>query len=481
MSAREKKLFVGARLRRLREERLLSQAELARRLALSPSYVNQIERDQRPVPRRILAPLCAALDVGPSYFEDTGETRIVHELREASADPVFGSHAIPLEEALAAARHAPALSERFLTLYRAYLAGREGPEEASVRTTDAAPHLHLPHGSGGAPYEEVRDWVQARRHQFDAVDRAAEALAERLDLTPARRIETLERHLRDAHGLPVENDRTLLASGLVWRLQRAPRRLLLADGTADASRAFWMAHNVGLLEQRRLFEHELRSAAFASEESVALARVSLANTFAGALLMPYRRFLEAARANRYDIERLGAVFGTSFEQVCHRLSTLQRPGLPGLPFFFLKTDIAGHVLKRSSATRFQFARFGGPCPLWNVFSAFARPGRVLVQLARTPDEVSYLTIARTVGRPAGAYLSRPRSVAVLLGCEVEHARLTVYSAGLDLADADAAVPIGPGCRACERVDCRHRAVPPSGHALEIGTGERGVVPYRIQA
>ncbi|WP_282589105.1 helix-turn-helix domain-containing protein [Lichenifustis flavocetrariae] len=162
------------------------------------------------------------------------------------------------------------------------------------------------------------------------------------------------------------------------------------------------------------------------------------------------------------------------------LSTLQRPGAPGMPFYFVKTDVAGNVLKRSSATRFQFSRFGGPCPLWNVYRAFANPGQILVQLARTPDDVTYLNVARTVGRGGGYHLARPRSVAVVLGCEVEHARQTVYAAGLDLADTNGIVPIGPGCRVCERSACRHRAVPPVSRVLDVGTQERGLVPYKIK-
>lgn len=212
-----------------------------------------------------------------------------------------------------------------------------------------------------------------------------------------------------------------------------------------------------------------------------MARIGLANYFAGALIMPYTRFLREAQALRYDIQRLQYRFGSSFEQVCHRLSTMQRPELPGIPFFLVKTDIAGNVLKRSSVTRFRFASFGGPCPLWNVYRAFSQPGRLLVQVARTPDQVTYLNIARTVGREGGSYLSRPRNVAIVIGCEVAYAGQTIYSTGLDLHDPAIADPIGPGCRACERTDCRHRAVPPATQALDVGTVERGVVPYRIRA
>jgi predicted transcriptional regulator len=197
-------------------------------------------------------------------------------------------------------------------------------------------------------------------------------------------------------------------------------------------------------------------------------------------MLPYSRFHTAAAAARHDIQRLQRAFGASFEQICHRLSTLQRPDLPGIPFYFAKTDIAGNILKRSSATKFQFAQFGGPCPLWNVYRAFAHPGEILVQLAATPDGVTYLNIARTVGRGGGSYLSRPRNVAVVLGCETRYAAKTVYAAGLNLTNPASADPIGPGCRACERTTCRHRSVPPLGRPLDAGTAERGVVPYRLK-
>jgi predicted transcriptional regulator/transcriptional regulator with XRE-family HTH domain len=471
---RPPKLFVGTRLRQARTERQLSQAHLARLAGISPSYLNQIERDQRPLPRHMLTTLCEVLRVGTSYFDNSDEARSVYDLREASADPALGLAPLGLEEVTAAVRYAPAVTERFLGLYRALLAARE----AAATGPTTPPILPQVKAGTGFPYDEVRDWVQAHRNHFATIDTAAELLAVRLALHRSDRLSGLAAYLGEKHGLEVEPSDELLRVGLFWRLHRGRRRLLLADGASEESRVFWLAHVIGLLEQRREIEKLVRAASFSSEEVKSLARVALANYYAGALLMPYRAFLEVAREWRYDVERLQSRFGASFEQVCHRLSTMQRPGLPGLPFFFLKTDIAGNVLKRSSATRFQFARFGGPCPLWNVYEAFAHPGQILVQIARTPDEVTYLNIARTVGRRGGRYLARPRSVAIVLGCEIEYARLTVYATGLDLTEPES-VPIGPGCRACERTGCRHRAVPPLGRALDVGTVERGVVPYRI--
>ncbi len=462
----EKKIFAGERLRRLRERTDIKQSQLARLLGISPSYLNQIERDQRPLTPRLLERLARVLNVPTTYFADSEDARRENQLKEDLADPLFRTLPGAQAEVQALVRTAPAFAEAFMTLYRAYTTQGEQL---------AAPATSLPR----FPYDEVRDWVQSRQNHFEALDRAAETLFEENNFSTAALSQDLRRHLRDAHGITTSTAAGLLKAGVFWRLNRAARRLHLAEDAAPESEIFWLAHVIGQLEHKPLIEKELRRVKFSSEEALGLARIALANYFAGALMLPYGRFHAAARAVRHDIQRLQRQFGASFEQICHRLSTLQRPDLPGIPFYFAKTDIAGNILKRSSATRFSFAQFGGSCPLWNVHRAFARPGEILVQLATTPDDVTYLNIARTVGRGGGSYLARPRAVAVVLGCEIRHAELMVYSAGLNLNNPAAADPVGPGCRACARTQCRHRSVPPMGWTLDTGTAERGMVPYRL--
>jgi len=464
----EKKIFAGDRLRRLREQAGLKQAELAQDLGLSASYLNQIERDQRPLTPRLLARLAEMLNVPPTYFAGTEDARRESQLREDLGDPLF--RAIPGADSQlhALIRAAPAFADAFMVLYRAYTAQSE---ERQLLLNAPAPRF---------PYDEVRDWVQSRQNHFGALDHEAEAMFAERNFSSATLRDDLRRYLRDVHGIATGSSEGLLAQGVFWRLNRSAKFLHLTAGASPESEIFWLAHVIAQLAQRPLIERELRRANFSSEDARGLARIALANYFAGALLMPYGRFHAAAVASRYDIQRLQRGFGASFEQVAHRLSTLERPDLPGIPFYFAKTDIAGNILKRSSATKFQFAQFGGPCPLWNVYRAFAHPGEILVQLAATPDDATYLNIARTVGRGGGSYLSRPRAVAVVLGCETRYAAQTVYAAGLDLANKDSADPIGPGCRACERAACRHRSVPPMGRTLDMGTAERGVVPYRLE-
>lgn len=462
-----RKIFAGLQLRRAREQAGFKQVGLAQRLAISPSYLHQLENDQRPLTPALRAKAAEILNVRETYFADDQDLKRELQLREDLSDPVFRTMQAALEDVPAAIRHAPHLSEAFMVLYRSFVAQREGLLQAA---------LTLP----WFPYDEVRDWVQTHHNYFDQLDRAAETLFLKQGFQPLTLREDLRRHLHDHHGIQVSSAPGLLAEGVFWRLNSKRKDLYVAADAAPESEIFWMAHVIGQLEHADLIAAELKRQTFSSEDAKGLARLALANYFAGALMLPYRLFHEAAIAVKHDIQRLQRQFGASFEQVCHRLSTMQRAEMPGIPFYFVKTDIAGNVLKRSSATRFQFAQFGGPCPLWNVYRAFSHPGEIQVQLARTPDDVRYLNIARTVGRGGGFYMARPRSVAVVLGCELSHAAQTVYAAGLDLKNPDAADPIGPGCRACERMNCRHRSVPSMSMALDTGAAERGVVPYKLK-
>jgi predicted transcriptional regulator len=255
------------------------------------------------------------------------------------------------------------------------------------------------------------------------------------------------------------------------------RNLTISSRASPASQRFQLLYQVAQQSQNDLIEATLDLARFQTREARDIAKIGLANYFAGAALMPYRAFLAAAQSTRHDLERLADQFGASIEQVAHRLSTLQRPGSKGIPFFFVRVDQAGTITKRHSATRLQFARFGGACPLWNVHRAFETPGHFLRQLAETPDGVRYLCLARDVSKPGGAFLAPVRRYAIGLGCEISHAASLVYSDGLDLKGRFE--PIGISCRICERPDCHQRSVPPLERRLTVNPDRRGVLPYSI--
>lgn len=263
------------------------------------------------------------------------------------------------------------------------------------------------------------------------------------------------------------------------RYDPSSRALHLSPDLKQGQQAFQMATQLAFLEHGEMIDRLADDTTLSGDEARHLARIGLANYFAGALLLPYSDFLRAAEMQQYDIERLGRHFGVGFETICHRLSTLQRPEARGVPFFFIRVDRAGNISKRQSATDFHFSRVGGSCPLWNVYEAFAQPGRVLTQLAQMPDGRTYLWIARTVGRGNAGYGVPGKTFAVGLGCDVRHAPRLIYSKGIDLNDPGAATPIGAGCKVCERPACPQRAFPPIGRALIVDQNTSSVAPYPV--
>ncbi len=460
------KLYAGVKLREIRARLKLTQADYASRLGVSLSYLNQMENNHRPVSARVVVALAQELGTDVAELAAGSTERLVADIREALADPVFDP-APPLGDIQLLAANAPNLARAFLTLHAEL---REAQDrlaqlnEALGREDTALAPL---------PWEEVRDFFHYCNNYLDAIDRASELFAARLG--PGERRPALAAWLADRHGVAIAT----VAGGPIRRFDPATRRLVLAAHSAPATQAFQILHQIALLEHDELLEATLDLARFRTDAARAICKTGLANYFAGAALLPYGAFLARAQALRHDIEALAHAFDASIEQVGQRLSTLQRPGAKGVPFFFVRVDQAGTITKRHSATRLQFARFGGACPLWNVHQAFETPGRFLRQLAETPDGARYLCLARDVSKPGGDFRAPVRRYAIGLGCEIAHAGALVYADDLDLKNAAAYQPIGVACRICERRDCHQRAVPPLERSVSVDPNERDVLPYRV--
>src|ERR1700722_18817616 len=253
--------------------------------------------------------------------------------------------------------------------------------------------------------------------------------------------------------------------------------LRIAQWLLPGQRSFQIATQLALVSQPELLSAIVATDDQLTPESRGVARIGLANYFAGAFLLPYREFHSAAAELRYDIDLLARRFEVGFETVCHRLSTLQRPQLRGVPFIFVRTDRAGNISKRQSATAFHFSRVGGSCPLWVVHDAFAQPGRIVTQVAQMPDGRTYFWVARSTTAEPRRYLGPDKSFAIGLGCDVAHAENLIYSVGIDLKDAEAIVPIGAGCKICERPACPQRAFPYLGHPVRVDPHSSTGLPY----
>ncbi|MFZ5719693.1 MAG: short-chain fatty acyl-CoA regulator family protein [Pseudomonadota bacterium] len=467
------KLFVGPKVRSLRKRNGWRLETCARHLGISVSYLSQIEANQRPVTDRVLMGLIELFGVPADTFEADGDQRLLADLREAAAESGSAEAPIPLSELRQVAQQSPALARRFLDLHRANhrLAERLKLTEEAVALDEAIAASSL------LPYEEVRDFFHFKDNYVDALDRAAEDLAQEIGLdAPGSADMLLEMYLRERLGVRV---RYAPMGDVIRRYDPSVHELWLNASQPPATRAFQMAYHAAVANLSDIIDAELAAARFKGPEAVDVCRVGLGNYAAGALLTPYRRFAATARELRHDVEQLAAHFGASLEQVCHRLSTLQRPGHRGVPFYFVRLDYAGNITKRHSATRFRFARFGGACPLWNVHDAVASPDRFLVQVAAMPDGVRYLCVARAVVKRSESYLAPDRRYVLGFGCEIEHAHELVYSEGLDLKGP--AAPIGVSCRICERDDCAQRAFPPVDRRLSVPKHERRTVPFRLGA
>jgi predicted transcriptional regulator/DNA-binding XRE family transcriptional regulator len=455
---------IGRTVRRLRTERSLSQQALANRLGISASYLNLIEHNQRTVSGNLLIKLSETLRLDLAMLSGAEERQLEVGLREAFADPLLGGDAVPEPEISALAGSSPNAARAVIALYRAWRVARED-----------AGGIALPFGRRVLlPNEEARDFFDDRANHFPALEAAAEAIAAECSAAPAETNHAIAERLRRAHSLSVV---VQPLEGMLRRFDPDARRLALAETLPRESRGFYMAFQLGLLEAREPVEAVLLEAAPSSAEAAMLIRIGLLNYVAGAILMPYAAYRTAAQALRHDLDAIAARFGVSFEQACHRLSTLQRPEARGVPFFFLRIDPAGNVSKRFSAAGFPFARYGGSCPRWVVHTAFAQPGAVQVQVAELPDGAAYLCFARTVARPATRW-GEPRPIHVVaMGCSLAHAHEVAYADSLDLERAK--VGIGLSCRLCDRADCRSRAFPPLEHRLALDPLTSSATPYRF--
>ena len=470
-----RKAFMGVRLRRLREERGLTQVALARALDLSASYLNQLEKNQRPLTVPILLKINAVFGVDVQLFSEDEEARLIADLRDVLADPGLDEE-ITLTEIREIASNMPSVGRAIVKQHRRLRHASERADALATRlgvgTGEEAPAQLM-------PFEQVRDYFYANHNYFAELDEAAETLFTTARLTVGDCTTGLRRYLSERLRIQVVIETPNEHTRLQRSFEAEARVLRLSSTLMPGQLAFEMATQLAYLEMSDVIDRLAKDAASGREETYRLARIGLANHFAGALIMPYGRFFETAERLRYDIELLCQRFGVGFETICHRLSTLQRPNARGVPFFFVRVDRAGNISKRQSATDFHFSRVGGSCPLWNVYEAFSVPGRIVTQLASMPDGRTYLWIARTVSRGQGGYGAPSKTFAIGLGCDMSHAHRLVYAKGLDLKDQSAAVPIGAGCKICERPACPQRAFPAIGRRTAIDENERRFTPYPV--
>jgi predicted transcriptional regulator len=438
---------------------------MAASLGVSPSYLNHLERNQRPVTAALLLKLAETYEVDVrSFASDGGQRTGPDELAEIFADALLADLGVPRYELADLANNAPAVADAIARLYSALTEAGRNPTLAAGGDARALV----------TPENWVRDYIQARRNHYPALEDAAETLGGALS-DPWSMAEPMRRRLKEAWGVNARVVPQAELGNLSQSYDSERRLFLISSQLWSENRTFALAYQLALLEFAPVLDAMVAEAAAPDEGIAQLLHMHLVNYAAGAIMMPYGRFLKACEDMRYSIDLLCGEFGANVEQVAHRFTTLNRPGARGVPFFMLRVDPAGNISKRYAGDNFPFSRFGGTCPRWNLHAAFQVAGQVVTQLIETPDGQRFFTVARTIERPIKTDLSGGL-LAIGLGCDIRHAHKLHCAEGYDLTNAPV-TPVGPACAICPRLDCGYRATPPAGRLLAVDTSRKTISPY----
>lgn len=471
MPHKTEKLLIGPRLTRFRKTLGLTQARMAEDLGISTSYLNLMERNQRALSAKVLLKMAEIYDFDMSEFTGAGDAHLVAEVYDTLRDPLFKSERMSKNEAEDLVNVSPTAAKALLNLYEKYRV----LTRRNVEMTADRDKVELLEQSAHA-VESVRRFIHAHRNYFPRLDQAAEALAADIGFNKPQIGAALTQRLQAQHGISVRIVPIDVMPEMLRYFDRHSKRINLSELLAQPARRFQLAFQIGMLEHRSLIDDIVERANLTGPEAKGLCRTTLANYFAAAVLMPYGRFLKEAEGSKYDIDLLCHRFGTSFEQTAHRLTTLQKPNARGIPFFFVRIDVAGNVSKRFSAGRFHFSQFGGACPLWNIHECFQMPGKTITQMIQLPDETTYFSIAKMVRRSDGTYNAPAQKLAIGLGCDIAYAPRLIYSQNYNIENP-APTPIGVNCYLCERPNCRQRAYAPLNKTLSFDERARGISLY----
>lgn len=515
-----KSLWLGNKIRRLRRERGMAQVVLARRLGISASYLNMIERNQRPVTLRLLEKCADLFGVSAAAFAQDDDARILAELTELFGDPVFRKSVVTREDLQEIVNVAPAAGRSLVELYQVFRQTREEVDSLRERMTDdnflsTSAHelrsvltpirsfaeilhdhdnisakdqrrfagilvreserlaeiidrmLSLTAGETNPetedarpPQDQVHDLLQDCRNYFPEIETAAEELLRDAGLDDTHSPALLIDRLCDRFDVALDVRPNGAGLNGAASIPGDDGSLVLPEATPLSSRAFRLAKHIAASRYAGAIEEAVSGNAIVGESAQALCRDVLAGYFAGAVLLPYRAFRDAVLDTRYDIDALRHRFQVSVEQVCHRMTTLQRPDASGVPIHFIRVDIAGNISKRFSLSGMRMPRYGGLCPRLNIHAAFMTPGQLTRQVAQMPDGATFFSVAWTVSKPGPGPHDAVGHYALAIGCDASLADQIVYSDGVDLDAESLIMPAGVTCRLCDRHDCAQRAHPP---------------------
>ena len=470
---------IGSRIRKERRSKGHSQSDLSKRLGISASYLNLLESGRRTITVPLLIKIGNELGLSLKDLTVESNKRILSDVMDVLSNEIFEDLDITNLETTEFISNNPNIAKALLTLNDSYKSLRDDMQNR-LEIMDVESSIKEKK-STRLPVEIVSDFLQENKNYFDSLERKSEELRDKIGLRFGPGIGSTEikftSYLKSEHNIDVKLVPPEEDQKSVRKFDSKTNVLFLSEMLTYTARNFHLAYQIAFSDGQELIEKIIQKNKFYSDDVIPLLKISLLNYFAAALIMPYDDFLESAKKYKYDIEILMHHYAASFEQITHRLTNLQRPENEGVPFHFLKTDIAGNVSKRFSLSGIHIPRHGGSCPRWNVYIAFLSPGKIHPQISRMPDGKVYFCIARAFEKGIEKHGMPKSFVSIGLGCDMQYAKELTYAEGMDLQNKKLETPIGISCRICPRVDCQQRAFPPIDKDLKLDIGYRGTSPY----
>jgi len=466
-------LQIGHKIRSKRRKLGILQADMAKKLSISPSYLNLIESGKRKINVDLLLKLSNELGIEMSDISKKTDTNLYQNLMDVLGDNLFEDLDITNFDIKEIVNSNPLIAKALVKLGDNY----KKKNLDIVSKVENISSKFIDNQKNSFPGEVVSDFIQENENYFPKLEEFANGIFSVIQNNERTSYLPLCEYLLKKHKIDVKSVIPDEKKPFTKKFDPIKKTFLLSDYLALATKKLHVAAQIVHLDANDILDEYLDTFKFPSEESRKLSKVALLNYTAAAILMPYKLFYKECKEQRYDLELLQNTFATSFEQVAHRVTCLQDRNMKGIPFHMLRADVAGNISKRFSLSGIEIPRYGGACPRWNIYSAFTAPGKIHAAVSKMPDGEKYVCIARTVEKGIAKHGMFKSLLSVGLGCQIKYAKDFIYTDSLNLNDKNTEVPIGVNCRTCDRMDCQQRAFPPLHKKFDIDLNKRGISVY----
>ena len=466
-------LKIGPKIKSFRRQLGLQANKLAEQLGISASYLNLIESGKRKIDGDLLLKVCEELKIELSDLTNKSDLNLVNDISELLDDKLFEDLDIVGPEVKDLVNTNPKIAKALIKLGDNF----KQKDHEMINKVENLSGKIIDSRKTAFPGEVISDFLQEKKNYFPKLEEFANNVFEKVQKNNRTRYVALCEFLKTEYSITVKDVIPDEGKPFSKIFDKNKKELLLSDYNSLETKKLHAAAQIaqeGAMEEINNYLSEFK---FPTEESKRLTQIALLNYCGAAILMPYKLFHSECKKLKYDLELLQNTFATSFEQVAHRVTSLQDPKLPGIPFHFLRVDVAGNISKRFSLSGIEIPRYGGACPRWNVYSAFSRPGVIQAAVSKMTNGEKYVCIARTVEKGVGRYGQKKSMLSIGLGCEAKYAKDFVYTENLSLSDKKTEIPIGVSCRTCDRLDCSQRAFPPLHKKFDVDVNARGVSVY----